>query len=473
MHKSKLTKVKAYAVGALIAAACGTAMAHDNMAYSHNSSDNISTSLDWSSDWMGSVAGDLKLSEISMVGTHDSGSYSDGGDIVLTQSMEYAQQLEAGIRVLDVRLRLTNGSFAIHHGVSYQNHMFGDVLNAVTDFLAEHPSETVLMRLGSAGISHDTSALSYSDTFDNYMNSYRHYHWQKTSNNPTLDEVRGKFVVLRNDSKISSSHGISYGLLDIQDEFSLGDNWDLYGKWLDVKDHLNKADNGSSNTIYMNYLSAASGSFPYFVASGHSNPATGAPRLQTGYTTPGWNSKYPDFPRVDCFIGICTIAFEGTNVLTTNYIKNGEVEFTGIVMADFPGQGLIDAVNKLNYHYTSLKSVYNSNKCLDVKSANFSNGTNVQVYNCNGSAAQKWLYDAAKEQLKTESGHCLTSRGDTDAFGRVEIWSCQDDNRNHQWYWDGDILLNRKSDLALDYYYSTGNAHQYPNLGFTNQRWTR
>ncbi|WGS41944.1 hypothetical protein LFL97_19875 [Burkholderia sp. JSH-S8] len=99
-------------------------------------------------------------------------------------------------------------------------------------------------------------------------------------------------------------------------------NWDLHdGKWAAVKAHLNLANSGNRGIGYINYLSASGGSFPYFVASGHSSPNTDAPNLATGLTTPGWNSRYPDFPRVHCFIGICTIAFEGTNILTYEYIR--------------------------------------------------------------------------------------------------------------------------------------------------------
>ena len=147
---------------------------------------------------------------------------------------------------------------------------------------------------------------------------------------------------------------MQYSILKKQDDYTLNTNWDLYNKWTKIKKHFN--DGNTTAGIHINYLSASGGSFPYFVASGHSSPATGAPRLATGYTTPGWNSSYPDFPRTDCFIGICTISFEGTNELTMNYLNDGGISFAGIVMADFPGSGLINTVilrNTLNAGYQS------------------------------------------------------------------------------------------------------------------------
>src|SRR5262249_36532427 len=104
---------------------------------------------------------------------------------------------------------------------------------------------------------------------------------------------------------------------------------------------------GNENKLYINYLSGATGVFPYFVASGKSNPATDAPLLSTGETTPMWNN-YPDFPRTACVGDACTISFEGTNNLTYNWLAGVQRKRVGIIMADFPGYGLIQQVIALN-----------------------------------------------------------------------------------------------------------------------------
>jgi len=56
---------------------------------------------------------------------------------------------------------------------------------------------------------------------------------------------------------------------------------------------------------------------------------------------------------VSCAIGICTIAFEGINVLygtrLLEYNNAHRAKFhTGIVYADFPGYGLIQAIVSQN-----------------------------------------------------------------------------------------------------------------------------
>jgi 1-phosphatidylinositol phosphodiesterase len=288
-----------------------------------------------------------------------------GGDAVQTQTLRLPQQLMSGIRVLDIRCRHIHypdsGAFvfAIVHGATHQNAFFNDVLNAAVDFLRAHPRETVFMRVKEEGKPENIPpGRTFERTFfDSYWSDQRwhRYFWNYTfdaGDNPKLAQVRGKIVVLR-DFPGALIWGINYKSFDIQDEFVMRDNWALYDKWTKVLNHMHKANTGAQNVKFMNYLSASRGSFPYFVASGHSNPATGAPRLATGRTTPGWRNSWLDFPRVDCWrvfwTNFCTIAFEGTNILTYERLKN--FRRVGVIMSDFPGPGLIDGVIKLNDGY--------------------------------------------------------------------------------------------------------------------------
>lgn len=319
-----------------------SALAHNNGAYSHDSG-----AVGSNPGWMAQVDDGTRLSELNLPGTHDTMSIKSG-DIWQNQTMTLREQLDSGIRVLDLRTRYTGGTdFTMHHGMINQDTDFGaDVLHVIDAFLDTNPSETVIFRLTPTDES-DSTDKSYEEVLAELISQYGGgRHWQEDSDNPTLADMRGKFVIL--DQGITGDWGINYWSQDIQDDYSMGTNWDLHSKWESVKAHMEKAENGSRDTLYMNYLSASGGSFPYFVASGHSSHGTSAPRLATGLTTPGWNSSYPDFPRVSCFIGICTIAFEGTNILTADYIANGKTDFVGMVMADFPGERLIKNIINLN-----------------------------------------------------------------------------------------------------------------------------
>lgn len=336
---------KQFAQAVILSLGISSAFAHTHHAYSHDPQFNA-----YFGDWMQSLPGSIPLKDISIPGTHDTMSFY-GGDAVQTQSMSLENQLLGGIRMLDIRCRRIDNKFAIHHGFVYQRANFDDVLQRVTRFLAEHPSETVMMRVGEE---YDVanSNLSFAEIFMNYVNDarYSQYFWRGNDSNVKLNEVRGKIVVMRNFSGID--FGINYGAMNAQDAYNMNTNWDLYSKWEKVKAHLQAANTAKANipsanrSFYINYLSASGGSFPYFVVSGHSSPGTGASRLSTGLTTPGWKKSYPDFPRVNCFIGICTIAFEGTNVLTYDYLTR--VNFVGVVMTDFPGHALIERIIQRN-----------------------------------------------------------------------------------------------------------------------------
>lgn len=343
----------------------GQCVAHEHPGYRYDAS--IGTR---NPDWMAAYPDSLRISELSIPGTHDTMSDGPGGHIVQNQTASLQEQLLAGVRALDIRCRHIGDRFAMHHGSQFLGTFFGnDVLRVCQDFLKAHPGETILMRIKSEHTEEGNTREFY-ETFEWYRSQYPSLFWSPgDSDNPALGEVRGKVVVLKNfnsfedyginwPSALGKATGAGADDRGVQDWYALTTNWDLYEKWTYVRDHLKRARDGDSNQLYFNWLSAAYGSFPYFVASGHSNPATGAPRLSTGLTTPGWKDSYPDFPRVNCFLGICTIAFEGTNVLTTDklnlwYFFGKWLGFdphprVGIIYADFPGPGLINAVIRTN-----------------------------------------------------------------------------------------------------------------------------
>ncbi len=63
-------------------------------------------------------------------------------------------------------------------------------------------------------------------------------------------------------------------------------------------------------------------------------------------------------------------------------------------------------------------------KCLDVASAGTANGSKVQIYDCNGTAAQKWQATGG-ELVNTGSGKCLDATGPSTADGTpLQIWTC-------------------------------------------------
>ena len=160
-----------------------------------------------SDSWMSGIDGSLLICDIAVPGTHDSG--SDRVQLAYfakCQSSSVKQQLLDGYRYLDIRLGVKNvkgeDKLIFYHGfckcktgwlpwatdldLSY-------VLSDCYAFLSDHPTETVIfavkMEQGS-----DVAA------FQNALNTYIQKapeKWYLSSELPTLDQCRGKIVLMR------------------------------------------------------------------------------------------------------------------------------------------------------------------------------------------------------------------------------------------------------------------------------------
>lgn len=177
--------------------------------------DDTSTPALLNPDWMASIPSSRPLSEVTMPGTHNTMALYGGG-LAECNSWPLASQLRAGVRFLDIRVRHVGGNLTIHHGISYQYANFGDVLQGVSAFLKEYPSETVLMRLRE----------EMSETGDIYGAVVRYIHahasWDMLYNNrkvPTMGEVRGKLIVLQEFA--GPALGMLYGSLRIADQWQV------------------------------------------------------------------------------------------------------------------------------------------------------------------------------------------------------------------------------------------------------------
>ncbi|SFG30092.1 ricin-type beta-trefoil lectin domain protein [Streptomyces mirabilis] len=71
-------------------------------------------------------------------------------------------------------------------------------------------------------------------------------------------------------------------------------------------------------------------------------------------------------------------------------------------------------------------SVQALSKCLDVTSASTADGAKVQLYDCNGTGAQRWSYNSSTgDVVNAAAGKCLDVTGNSAVNGaRAQIWSC-------------------------------------------------
>lgn len=72
-------------------------------------------------------------------------------------------------------------------------------------------------------------------------------------------------------------------------------------------------------------------------------------------------------------------------------------------------------------------------KCMDVSGGSTADGARVQLWDCNGTGAQRWQPTAARELVNPQSGKCLDATGVSSANGTpLQIWTCHG-GANQKW----------------------------------------
>ena len=72
-------------------------------------------------------------------------------------------------------------------------------------------------------------------------------------------------------------------------------------------------------------------------------------------------------------------------------------------------------------------------KCLDVSGGSTANGARVQLWDCNGSAAQRWTATSARDLINVQANKCLDATGVSSANGTpLQLWACTG-GANQKW----------------------------------------
>jgi hypothetical protein len=117
-----------------------------------------------------------------------------------------------------------------------------------------------------------------------------------------------------------------------------------------------------------------------------------------------------------------------------------------------------------------------SGRCVDVPNASQTQGTQVELWDCNGGTNQQWTATAASE-LRVYGSDCLEASGQgTTAGTKVDIWPCTS-GANQKWTVNADgTITGTQSGLCLDATGAgTGNGtllELWTCNGGSNQRWT-
>lgn len=167
-------------------------------------------------DWMGtSVTTGTYLSDLTIPGTHDSAALKDGSapeGTAKAQNVSLAEQLNLGVRYLDIRLNFLpdhgdrkllpgyNGwsDLYTYHGLIQQTMSAEDVLKTIKTFLDAHPKETVLMSVKyEAQVIPDNQ--EFQKSFEKLMTSsaYKSYFYQGNTVPQYGADTRKKIVLIR------------------------------------------------------------------------------------------------------------------------------------------------------------------------------------------------------------------------------------------------------------------------------------
>ncbi|XP_038056087.1 1-phosphatidylinositol phosphodiesterase-like [Patiria miniata] len=218
-------------------------------------------------DWMSGIPDDYSLTNLSIPGTHETMSLY-GGPPKQCQTMSLSQQYDAGIRFVDIRCRHYNDELPIFHDEVPQQANFSEVLKSTTEFLDLHPTEVILMRLKEEYKPKDNTQ-TFAQTVQGYVEHYPRESVYRGESYPTMKDVRGKLVILR-DYDGPADFGLPYADLDVEDLWQVPSLFpeDIGRKWNATRDQLETASQGPIDTVlYLTYSSGASAfAFPEAIA---------------------------------------------------------------------------------------------------------------------------------------------------------------------------------------------------------------
>lgn len=230
-------------------------------------------------NWMSKISGGRRITEMAIPGTHDSGAYKEYTYTPMVQAQDHSikQQLEAGVRALDIRCGPkttgTTTSYEVFHGGYDQGLTVKGVCQEIVKFLEKNTSEFVILMLKQeTAQSVDISAGINKIVSDEIHNKQRMY--VRSNQWPKLKDVRGKVLVLSRLKRPARSHfdtrewtgnpaRLSFENAGVKDGCGVivQDRWKM--PWLDykqqvVKDLLKEAYLGSDNHyLFLNFMSAA------------------------------------------------------------------------------------------------------------------------------------------------------------------------------------------------------------------------
>jgi len=300
-------------------------------------------------EWMGELSDDLLLSDLSIPGTHETmARYPGVWGLAQCQTLTLVRQLEAGIRAFDIRLRHARDSLFLYHGDINQYGIFDkDVLAVVDTFLADHPGEAVIMRVQKTGTDTD-NRRTFAETFEWYRDSlgYAPIFWRGDPAGtfrgaPRLGEVRGTITILQNFAGTDEQghpFGFPWADLEVEGTYEMAYTHQSFAaKWKNVRTYIDEAMTQAPAGWYVGFPVGSTGILPEHAAHGSWVP------FGLLYYEDGMNERVYRY-LTSCYANHRYLWWGYETQCPPYRLDEGEHGRVGMIMADFPGPGLIDAV---------------------------------------------------------------------------------------------------------------------------------
>ncbi|KAI0387928.1 PLC-like phosphodiesterase [Hypomontagnella monticulosa] len=248
------------------------------------------------SSWMRELRDEYPLSALSIPGTHNSPTSHMALPSVRCQAVHIREQLENGVRFLDIRVNVNSDSsdLALVHsafpvsvrGTKY----FKDMLEVVYSFLDANPSESIIMSIKREGTGRGTDHQLSKILKDRFYEDGKR--WYTEPRIPRIGEVRGKIILLRrhvNDPSLDTEWDgrgwgldasvwpdncedglLGSGIARVQDFYEVDQTHNIQKKIDLVRGHLERAaepvcplpgnegyDENSPQPFFVNFLSGS------------------------------------------------------------------------------------------------------------------------------------------------------------------------------------------------------------------------
>lgn len=390
--------------------------------------------------WMSTLDDSTPINALNVPGTHASAALH-GGNARRTQSLGLRQQLEGGVRYLELGVRGERSSAQLYHNGVNQHQTLYEAVGTVVQFLHASPTETVFVH-----ILRDGPRVDFGLDFPAILNPLADYDAYVARNvrvDTPLRQLRGKIVWLR-DPLVMPLPGLDSVGDFVSQRWNPKSEWDLYEKWGQVRHHFDAANKYGGVLPFVNHLWGEGNVAPWWVATGWTD-VNSRRRKETTQWRP-FSNPFPDFPTGYCipFTPFCAIDYEGTSWLARERLNRGDQRYAGFVVADFPGAGLIMRTIDINRTKTLFVSA-TTGQCIDIEGGAVK-GRRALLWPCHGGTNQRLT--VRNHEIRV-GNYCLDmENGNTN--GRVLLWDCHG-GINQRWTVDdlGKVRTHLRAGLCL------------------------